>query len=109
MRRGDIVTLAAPGDYGKPRPAVIILADQLIDEHASICFCQFTTTFIESADYRVDIEPSPTNGLRAASQIMADKPLTVSSRRIGSVIGRLSDTDLERLKIALAFALGLSD
>lgn len=109
MRRGDIVTLAAPGDYGKPRPAVIILADELIDEHASICFCQFTTTFIESADYRVDVEPSSDNGLRVSSQIMADKPLTVARHRAGGVIGRLSDTDLERLNIALAFALGLSD
>ena len=24
MRRGDFVTVAAPGDYGKPRPALII-------------------------------------------------------------------------------------
>jgi mRNA interferase MazF len=24
MRRGDVVTVAAAGDYGKPRPAVIV-------------------------------------------------------------------------------------
>ena len=24
MRRGDVVTVAVPGDYGKPRPAVVI-------------------------------------------------------------------------------------
>jgi mRNA interferase MazF len=107
MKRGDIVTLAAPGDYGKPRPAVIILADQLIDEHASIRFCQFTTTFVETADYRVDIEPSHENGQRDPSQIMADKPLTVARHRVGAVIGRLSDSDLGRLDVALAFALGL--
>ncbi|RWX79141.1 type II toxin-antitoxin system PemK/MazF family toxin [Neorhizobium lilium] len=107
MRRGDIVILAAPGDYGKPRPAVIILADELIDEHASMSFCQFTTTLISDADYRVDVEPSETNGLRIFSQIMADKPLTMARHRIGSVIGRLNDADLHRLNIALAFALGL--
>lgn len=107
MKRGDIVTVAVPGDYGKPRPAVVILADELVDEHASICFCQFTTTINEVADYRVAVEPSPSNGLRAFSQIMADKPLTVARHRIGPVIGRLNDGDLKRLNIALAFALGL--
>lgn len=107
MRRGDIVTVAAPGDYGKPRPAVVILADELIDRHASISFCQFTTTINEVADYRVLIEPSVANGLRARSQIMADKPLTVAYHRIGHVIGHLSDEDIQRLNIALAFALGL--
>lgn len=107
MRRGDIVILAAPGDYGKPRPAVVILADELIDDHASISFCQFTTTLLNDADYRVDIQPSETNGLRRLSQIMADKPLTMARHRIGSIIGRLHDVDLQRLNVALAFALGL--
>lgn len=27
MRRGDIVTIALQGDYGKPRPALIIQSD----------------------------------------------------------------------------------
>lgn len=107
MKRGDIVTVAAPGDYGKPRPAVVILADELIEDHASICFCQFTTTLNEKADYRVTIEPSVENGLHTRSQLMADKPLTVARHRIGSVIGHLSETDLQRLNVALAFALGL--
>jgi len=29
MQRGDIVTVAAPGAYGKPRPAVVIQGDIL--------------------------------------------------------------------------------
>ena len=29
MRRGDIVTVAAPGDFGKPRPGVVIQGDAL--------------------------------------------------------------------------------
>jgi mRNA interferase MazF len=27
MRRGDVVTVAATGDYGKPRPAVTVQTD----------------------------------------------------------------------------------
>jgi hypothetical protein len=28
MRRGDLVTVAAPGDFGKPRPALVIQSDR---------------------------------------------------------------------------------
>ena len=109
MRRGDLVTVAVSGDYGKPRPAVVILTDAIVDGSASIAFCQFTSSINELADFRVTIEPSAENGLRARSQIMADKPLTVARHRVGPVIGRLADDDIQRLNVALAFALGLSD
>ena len=36
MSRGDVVIVAAPGDYGKPRPAVIVQSDALSDAHASV-------------------------------------------------------------------------
>ena len=36
MKRGDVVTVAATGDYGKPRPAVIVQTDALPVEHASV-------------------------------------------------------------------------
>jgi mRNA interferase MazF len=32
VRRGDLVTVALPGDYGKPRPALVIQSD-LFAEH----------------------------------------------------------------------------
>ena len=35
MRRGDLVTIALPGAYGKPRPALVIQSD-LFDEHPSV-------------------------------------------------------------------------
>ena len=31
VRRGDLVTVALQGDYGKPRPALVIQADQFAD------------------------------------------------------------------------------
>lgn len=109
MRRGDLIIVAVPGDYGKPRPAVIILSHALLANHPSIAFCQFTTTINDLADFRVTIEPSATNGLRRPSQIMADKPMTMRRDKIGPIIGRLNDTDIHRLNLALAFALGISD
>ncbi len=35
MKRGDLVTIALPGDYGKPRPALVVQSD-LFSEHPSV-------------------------------------------------------------------------
>ena len=76
---------------------------------AAVVVCQLTSELMEGPDFRVTIEPTPENGLRLKSQIMADKPVTVRRERIGQKIGRLSNQDMARLAIALAFVLGLAD
>lgn len=109
MRRGDVVTVAAAGDYGKPRPAVIVQTDAIPVRHASVVVCQMTSDCSEAADFRVTIEPSERNGLRLISQVMADKPVTIRRERIGRKIGQLDEKDISRLNIALAFIMGLAD
>ncbi len=109
MKRGDVVTVAAAGDYGKPRPAVIVQTDALPETHASVVICQMTSEIVETPDFRVTINPTKRNGLRVRSQIMADKPVTVRRARIGQLIGRLDQGDIRRLNVALAFVIGLAD
>ena len=109
MRRGDVIVVAATGDFGKPRPAVIVQTDAFPETHASAVICQMTSEMVEAPDFRVTIEASETNGLRARSQIMADKPVTVRRARIGRSIGRLDDNDIARLNVALAFVMGIAD
>ena len=109
MRRGDVVTVAASGDYGKPRPAVIVQTDALPAEHASVIVCQMTSDIAEAWDFRVTIEPTENNGLRTRSQIMADKPVTIRRERVGRKIGSLDDKDVARLNVALAFVMGMAD
>lgn len=109
MKRGDVVTVAAAGDYGKPRPAVVVQTDAFPESHSSVVVCQLTSDIVNAPDFRVMVEPSDKNGLHAISQIMADKPVTVRRGRIGRSIGSLDDRDLQRLNIALAFVLGLAD
>jgi mRNA interferase MazF len=109
MRRGDVVVVAATGDYGKPRPAVIVQTDAFPNTHASVVICQMTSEIADAPDFRVTIDPTEGNGLRARSQVMADKPVTVRRGRIGRSIGRLDDNDIGRLNIALAFVMGLAD
>lgn len=109
MRRGDLVTVAAAGDYGKPRPAVIVQTDAFPASHGSVVVCQLTSELVDAPDFRITIEPAPENGLRLRSQVMADKPVTMRRERIRQKIGRLGIQDMARLGIALAFVLGLAD
>jgi mRNA interferase MazF len=109
MARGDVVTVAAAGDYGKPRPAVIVQTDAFPAEHASVVICQMTSDIQTADDFRVTVAPSAENGLRTVSQVMADKPVTVRRERIGRRIGRLAAGDMARVGVALAFVMGLAD
>lgn len=109
MKRGDVIIVAAAGDYGKPRPAVIVQTDAFPEAHQSVVICQMTSDIVEAPDFRVTIEPNAENGLRIRSQIMADKPVTVRRERIGQLVGRLTHADIGRLNVALAFVMGLAD
>jgi mRNA interferase MazF len=109
MRRGDVVIVAAAGDYGKPRPAVVVQSDAFPDTHASVVICQMTSEVADAPDFRVTLDPSDQNGLRVRSQIMADKPVTVRRERIGKRVGRLAADDIRRLNAGLAFVMGLAD
>src|SRR5215472_6472111 len=98
MRRGDLVIVAAPGDYGKPRPAVIVQSNAIPESHGSVVICPMTSGLVE-ADFRITIEPGPETGLRV--QVMADKPVTIRRERIGRRIGQLRAPDIARLNVAL--------
>jgi mRNA interferase MazF len=87
MKRGDVVVVAATGDYGKPRPAVIVQTDAFPKTHISVVVCQMTSEVTEASDFRITIDPSERNGLRTRSQIMADKPVTIRRARVARSIG----------------------
>ena len=108
MKRGEIWTIAGGGDYtGKPRPAVVI-QDNGFDATASITICAFTTDPTEAPLFRIPIEPSDGNGLRAPSRLMVDKLTTVSKERLGSRVGRIDDEDMVRLNRAILVFLGMA-
>ena len=109
MRRADLVTVAAAGDYSKPRPAVIVQTDAFPESHACVVVCQLTSELVDAPDFRVSVDPTPENGLRVTSQVMADKPVTIRRDRIGQRIGRLGNQEMTQLSAALAFVLGLAD
>jgi mRNA interferase MazF len=108
MKRGEIWTMAGgPGYASKPRPAVII-QDDCFSETLSIAVCPLTSEPIEAPILRIQVEPTPENGLRARSRLMVDKVTTVPKSRLGQCIGRLADDDLVRLNRSLLVFLGLA-
>ena len=107
MRRGDLVTVAMPGDYGKPRPALVIQADQFA-EVGSVTVAFITGTITAAPLLRLTVEPTSDNGLRKRSQIMADKIMTVRRERLGEPFGRLDDETMLVLNRSIALFLGLA-
>jgi len=107
VKRGDIVTIALQGDYGKPRPALVIQSD-LFAEHPSVTVLPVTSQRRDAPLFRIDVEPSDGNGLRKISAVMVDKPQTVARTRIGSTIGRLDDDSMLAVTRALAVFLGFA-
>jgi mRNA interferase MazF len=108
VKRGDIVTVSAQGDYGKPRPAVVIQSDAL-DAADSVLVALFTSAVTDAPLYRLTIQPAPANGLNSVSQVMVDKVLAYPRAKCGSAIGRLSGTDLLVLNTMLSVMIGLAD
>lgn len=108
MRRGDIVLVAAPGDYGKPRPAIIIQTDVLTELGAmSVAVCLMTSAPTQAPLFRIDVDATPESGLDQPSQIMVEKLFTVRKEKVKAVIGRLTDEQIVRLNRTLAFVIGL--
>jgi mRNA interferase MazF len=106
VRRGDLVTVADSGDYGKPRPALIIQSDLLPDTD-SVLVCLLTTTERDAPLYRVSVPAGGTTWLRDASQIMVDKIMAVRRDKCSAPIGRIDDATLLALGRLLALAIGL--
>jgi mRNA interferase MazF len=107
MKRGDLVTIALPGDYGKPRPALVIQSD-LFDEHPSVIVLPVTSALRDAPLFRLSLRAGPGTGLRDDSQIMVDKPQAVPRDRIGPTIGHVDDATLLAVNRALAVFLGFA-
>jgi mRNA interferase MazF len=107
MLRGQFVTIALQGEYGKPRPGLIVQAASF-SKHPSIVVCPVSSAVqIDMDEFRVDLAPSAKNGLRVASQIMIDKVVALPRSKIGKLIGEADDELMERVTRKLAVLLGI--
>lgn len=107
MKRGDLVPVAIPGDFGKPRPALVIQSDQF-DGTATVTVLLLSGTLVDAPLIRLDVEPSPENGLRKQSQVMVDKAMTVKRDKLGEPFGSLDEGTMIAVTRSLALFLGFT-
>jgi len=105
--RGDLVTIAMQGDFGKPRPALVIQADHF-SEHATVTVLPVTSTLVAAPLLRIAVEPSAENGLQQASQVMVDKTMTVKRDKVGQTFGRIDADTMVEVERCLAVFLGIA-
>ena len=105
--RGDFVSIAVQGDFGKPSPALVIQADQF-NMHASVTVLPITSTLVAAPLLRISVLPTTENGLQKPSQIMIDKAITIKRDKIGQTIGRIDSNTLVEVERCLAVFLGIA-
>lgn len=107
MRRGDFVTVAMQGDFGKPRPALVIQSNQF-SEHTTVTVLPVTSTLVAAPLLRVTVQPTPESGLQKPSQVMVDKAMTMKRDKVGPAFGRIDADVLVEIERCLAVFLGVA-
>jgi mRNA interferase MazF len=106
MKYGELVTIALQGEFGKPRPALIIQSD-LFGEHTTTTVLLLTSSLINAPLLRVTLEPDNLNRLQKSSQVMIDKAMTVRREKIGDAFGFVSADVMQNIGRLLAVFLNI--
>ena len=107
VKRGDVVVVAN-GELGRPRPVIIVQADELGDSTTTLVACPITPEVVEKLAIRPILEATDSNGLRVRSQIMTDRLLAIPRARVRQIIGTIDVQTSDRLNGALLLVLGLT-
>ncbi len=107
IKRGDIVICAAPGDYGIPRPGVVVQSNLFNETHASIVICLITTHLEDVPLFRIEVPPGRATGLKEDSQVMVDKTIAIPRGKIASRVGALTPDQMKEIDRALRLWLEL--
>ncbi|GJD93719.1 type II toxin-antitoxin system PemK/MazF family toxin [Methylobacterium iners] len=107
MRRGDLVSVALSGDFGKPRPALVIQSDQFA-ETGTVTVLLVSGTTVDAPLIRLTVQPTSENGLRKASQVMIDKAMSVRRDKLGVPFGRLDEENMLSVTRSMAVFLAIA-
>jgi mRNA interferase MazF len=107
MRRGDLITVAVQGDYGKPRPALIVQSDHF-DTLPSVTVLPITSKLVDAPLLRITVVANNKNGLTKDSQVMVDKATTIPREKAGSRIGSIDSSAMLEIERCLAVFLGIA-
>ena len=107
VKRGDLVIVIAPGDYGKPRPALVVQSDLFRSTESVVLALITTEDSSKSLLFRKALQPSEENGLRKPSFVMLDKLVSLPRTKVSEPIGRLLPAEVAEASASLALFLGM--
>lgn len=107
MKRGELITVAVQGDYGKPRPASIIQSDNF-NQHPSVTILPVTSKIVDAPLIRVTVSATEKNSLTKDSQVMIDKATTIHMEKVGDRIGEIEHPLMQEIEKCLMVFLGIA-
>jgi len=107
LNRGDIAIVIAPGDYGKPRPALILQSNAFKQTESVVVALITSDQRPKSMLFRRAILPTDGNGLRQPSDVMLDKLVTIPRLKVSDAIGHLNSTEMAEVSSSLVLFLGM--
>jgi mRNA interferase MazF len=85
----------------------LVIQSDLFVLHPSVTVLPVTSELRPIETFRIAVEPTERNGLRARSQIMVDKAHTIPRDKIGDPFGALESRTMTEVNRAMAVFLGL--
>ncbi|MFM9913730.1 MAG: type II toxin-antitoxin system PemK/MazF family toxin [Methylophilaceae bacterium] len=108
MNRGDLITIAMQGDFGKARPALIIQSDLFNPTHPTVTVMLVSSDAVDAPLIRINVQPNTENGLKTLCQIQVDKTMTLRREKVGAVIGHLDGETMLTVNRALSVFMGIA-
>jgi mRNA interferase MazF len=107
INRGEVVICAAPEDYGKPRPAVVVQSGLFNRTHSCVVVCLITGHLEDALLFRIPIPVGGSTGLERPSQVIVDKVVAIPRNNITGRAGVLAAGSLKEMNTALRLWLEL--
>ena len=108
IKRGDVVICAAPAEYGKPRPAVVVQSGLFNGTHSSVVVCLITSHLEDAPLFRIPVPAGKATGLKIQSQVMVDKVIAIPRNTLTGRVGVLAAGHLKEVDNALRLWLELA-
>jgi mRNA interferase MazF len=107
MQQFSVITCVLSGDYGKPRPALVVQNNAFLGLHSSVVICPITSHVEKEIVFRPTLLPDMQNGLEKISQVMVDKLTTIKKDKVGKILGKISLNKQAEITQALKLWLDL--
>jgi len=106
INRGEIWSVAWTSIARKPRPALVIQAEEYRLTETDI-LALITTTENEASALRIPIKADENNGLQQDSYICLDKLMAIPLANLGKCYGKVSDEIMQEVNTRLIKILGI--